>query len=166
MVEPADDLRDLTETANAVGLNVMWLKEQARTGRIPATLAGQRWFFNVATVRAVLLERMGYCPRNTSPVELMSLSEFAAKWGTSSLRMRALVDCGLVPAFRSGKRLFVVPTLANGVLDDLTTMDWNRGAGVSKQVADEAAERFRARGIDPGVALSLYKAAGKGVHRG
>lgn len=50
-------LEPVGPTARRLRVPVRWLREEAESGRVPHLKAGQALLFNVAAVRAALLER-------------------------------------------------------------------------------------------------------------
>jgi hypothetical protein len=70
--EPADEtLVPLTVLANALELPRLWLRGEARAGRIPCLCVGKQLRFNVDAVRACLATRAATetLPREGAPDE-------------------------------------------------------------------------------------------------
>lgn len=48
---------DLRRAAHILGVPMSWLRNEADAGRVPCLRAGRRLLFNLAAVKAALLER-------------------------------------------------------------------------------------------------------------
>lgn len=79
--------------------------------------------FDPAAVMAAIKARAAYVPGQVqTPPTLVVLADFAMTTWMTLPRVRALVDAGILPHFKFGRRILVDPEVAHAVLEGRVQM--------------------------------------------